>query len=1091
MKYMLSSIFALMLFPVMFPLSADAAEEARLFRFPAIFGKQVVFSYAGDLYTVSSEGGDARKLTSHDGYEMFPRFSPDGKYIAFTGQYDGNTEVYLVKADGGVPKRLTYTANLSRDDVADRMGPNNIVMGWNGDEIIFRSRMHSHDPFVGKLFSTTVNGDMHRQLPLPRGGFCSFAPDGSRMAYNRVFREFRTWKRYRGGMADDVRLYDFKTKKTTNITNNPAQDIFPMWHGTYIYYISDRGPHGRMNLYVYDLQSQQTRRLTDFNEFDIKFPSLGDDAIVFENAGYIYRFDIASEKATRLTIHLNDDRIHARGGIKNVKKFVTDAHLSPSGKRVIMGARGELFSLPAKYGAVRNLTKSSGFHERNSQWSPDGRWVAFISDQTGENEIFIVAPDGVSKPLQLTYGADNYKFNLLWSPDSKKILWSDSVFKLHYVDVQTKKTVTVDASDYAAISAFDWSPDSRWIAYAKNHAQDLRQIILYSVGTGQPVPVTDVWYDSNSPVFSRCGKYLYFVSSRDFNPTEGQLEMRYVFPDMERLYLVTLAKETASPFTLRSDEESAELVKGDKSAAEAKKKTPAVAAAETALKVDIDGLSARIVVLPAKASRYRNLWSVEDKLYYLRKGRKEEDTRLLMLDLNSRKEVSLGTADDFSIAAAGKTMLIKRKDDYAVIDLPTSKPDLSETLRLDDLEMELCPPCEWKNIFYESWRHLRDFFYVKNMHGVDWPGMRDRYAALLPYVAHRNDLTYIIGEMIGELNVGHAYVGGGERPDLQKVNVGLLAVDLERDAATGFYKITRILEGRNWDEASASPLTEVGVNAAVGDYIIKIDGISTAQMNNPYKALNNKADKQVQLTLNSKPAIEGGRNVLVKPTADVSQVYYYNWVRENIRKVDAACGGKVGYLHIPDMSEEGLSAFIKLYIPQLRKQALIVDVRGNGGGFVSELITERLRREIVFFDMGRNMAHTVNPQGMLYGPMVCLQDEFSASDGDIFPYRFRAYKLGKLIGKRTWGGVVGINDSLPFLDGGQLYTPGFASYDLEGKKWIIEGVGVEPDIFVDNDPAAEFAGEDQQLNRAVIEILEALKTSSKKLLPPPADPDKH
>ncbi|MCP5046706.1 MAG: protease [bacterium] len=1099
-------IFSLVFLSSLFSFSQPPDEtEARLLRFPAVYEDQVVFSYAGDLYSVARSGGTARKITNHNGYEVFPRFSPDGKFITFTGQYDGNTEVYLMDARGGVPRRLTYTPSLSRDDVSDRMGPNNIAMGWKHDSkhIVFRSRMHNLDPFVGQLFITDTDGGMHRQLPLPRGGFCSFSPDDKKLAYNRVFREFRSWKRYRGGMADDVWIYDFASKKTTNITHHPAQDIIPMWKDHNIYFLSDRGPHERMNLYVYDTNTAKTRRLTDFDQFDIKFPSLGKTAIAFENGGYIYLFDTHTEKAAKLTVHIREDRLHARGGIKKVKKNITGYHLSPKGKRALFGARGEVFTVPGKYGNTLNLTRTSGVHERNSRWSPDGKRIAFVSDQSGEDEIYITSPDGKSKPLRLTTGGDSYKFELRWSRDSKKILWSDRKFRLRTVDIDTKAVTEVARSDVSGIRSFDWSPDSRWIAYAKTEANTFGRIYLYSMDSGKNYPVTDRWYRADAPVFSSDGKYLFFISSRDFNPLQGVGEFRFTFSDMERIYLVTLAKSTPSPFKPKSDDETgATTVPAPAVSRKKTKKTAAKAPGVTPLKVDTAGISQRVIGLPISPSDYKDLASVKNKLYYLRKGTKDKKDLLLMFDLDKQKETDLGPVSGYRVSADLKKMLLVKDDPnaedetppgdrtYAIIPLPAGKPAIKAPLNLDHLEMELCLKCEWKNIFHDCWRHMRDYFYVANMHGVGWEKMRKRYEPLLAHVNHRNDLTYVIAELLGELNVGHAYVGGGERPEPRKVKVGQLGAELERDAKTGYYRIKKILRGQNWDKTMVSPLTAVGVNVSEGDYITAINGVSTGGMKNPYKALNNTVGRQVLLTLNAAPSGKGGRDEVVVPIEDVRYLYYYNWVHGNIAKVDKATGGKAGYLHIPDMDLEGMVAFVKLYQPQLRKKALIIDVRGNGGGYVSELIIERLRREFVMMDIRRGSIPTLNPIDMMYGPMVCLIDEFSASDGDIFPYRFKKYKMGKLIGKRTWGGVVGIDPSLPLLDGGTISKPEYASYDEAGKKWLIEGHGVEPDMVVDNDPANEFDGIDHQLNKAVNVILQQLKTGEKSIPAPPPDPDK-
>jgi tricorn protease len=1070
-------------------------EEARLLRFPAVYANQVVFTYAGDLYTVSSEGGVARKLTSHDGYETFAHFSPDGKWLAFTAQYDGNTEVYLMDSQGGIPKRLTYTAVIPRNDIADRMGPNNIVMGWKHDSkhIVFRSRMKEPDDFKGQLFLTTTDGDIHRQLPLPYGGFCSFNADDSQLAYNRIFREFRTWKRYRGGMADDIWIYDFNSKKTVNITNNPAQDVFPMWKDDNIYFLSDRGPHQRMNLYVINLTNHETRRLTDFSEFNIKFPSLGDQSIAFENGGYIYLFNTQSEKLEKLQIRIADDRLHARGGIKNVKKNITDYGLSPDGKRALFGARGEIFTVPEKYGNTRNLTHSPGVHERNSQWSPDGKWIAFVSDLSGENEIYIMPQDGSGSPVQITSGADTYYYEIKWSPDSKKILWSDRKLRLRYVDIDKKTITEVVKLGIWETREFDWSPDSQWIAYRKieNPGQLSRgTIYLYSLSQGKQWEVTDQWSNSGLPVFSSCGKYLFFVSDRDYNPLEGSLDLNFIYRDMSKIYLVTLAKETPSPFQPKSDEVKVTPAPAAEPKKEKKDQKGKTTVATPVVKVDPDGLKGRVINLPINAAQYGDLVSVDNKLYYLRKGSGDEKTVLLMYDLDKQKETRLDQVDGFKISADGKKMLVAKEDSYAIIDLPAAKPEIKEQLNLKDLEMVLCLKCEWKNIFNECWRQMRDFFYVPNMHGVDWAGMKKRYEALLPHVNHRNDLTYIIGEMIGELDVGHAYVGGGERPELKTVKTGLLGAQLDRDPASGYYKITTILKGRNWDKKLVSPLTAIGVKANPGDYIIAVAGKSTAKMKNIYQALVNTVGKQVRLTLNSTPSTKGSWDAVVVPIGDEIQLSLYNWVQKNIETVTQATGGKVGYIHIRDMDEDGLNDFVKLFYPQLRKKALIVDTRFNGGGFVSEWIIERLRRRIAYYDITRYTGPTTNPEAMIYGPLVCLTDEFAGSDGDIFPYRFKKYKLGKVIGKRTWGGAVGIRSSLPLLDGGVLYKPEFAAYEVDGKNWVIEGYGVDPDIYVDNDPARQFAGIDDQLNKAIEVILEELKTKEMNIPPAPQAPDK-
>ncbi len=1064
-------------------------QQARLLRFPAIYKNQLVFTYAGDLYTVSSAGGVARKLTSATGFEMFARFSPDGRQLAFTGHYDGNTEIYLMPAEGGIPVRLTYTATLSRDDVSDRMGPNNITMGWtiDGKQIIFRSRKDSFNPFIGNLFLISTNGGLSEELPLPRGGFCSYSPDGKQLAYNQVFREFRTWKRYRGGMADDIWIYDFASKKTSNVTNNPAQDIIPMWSGQNIYFLSDRDSLKRMNLYVYNLQSRETRKLTDFKEFDIKFPSLGPDAIVFENGGWIYRFDLASEKYAIVPIQIANDMIVSRNEIKKVDKEVTNFEISPDGKRALFGARGDIFTVPAKNGPTRNLTQTESVHERNSKWSPDGKWIAFISDKTGEDEIYIMEQGGSAEPVQITTGGTTYKYQLYWSPDSKKLLWADRLQRVRYVDVDSKKITEVVHADAWEIREYGWSPDSKWITYTKPELKGMQKVYIYSLESEQSTPVTEGWYDSFAPAFSSDGKYLYFVSNRNFNPIYSEVEWNYAYEDMSRIYLVTLARDVKSPFEPKSDE--VEIKKEEPAAKKsAKKEQPA----ETSItvKVDLDGITNRLVGLPITASNYRNIGSVGDKVYYIRKGSNDEKPLLLVYDLKEQKETELGQVNGYEISADQKKMLVSQNHSYFIIDLPSSKIDLKEHLDLSGMEVTVNWQAEWKQIFNETWRQMREFFYAPNMHGVDWKAQHDKYAQLLPYVRHRADLTYIIGEMIGEINIGHAYVGGGDMPEPQVVKTGLLGAQLDRDPSSGYYKITHILKGQNWDHTLKSPLTELGVDVNEGDYILAVNGKPVSAMNNIYHSLLNTAGKQVRLTVNSKPSEAGKRDVTVVPIDDEADLYYFDWVQSNIDKVNKETDGKVGYLHVPDMGRRGLNEFVKYYYPQLQKKALIIDVRGNGGGNVSPMLIERLRRAITQIEIARNAAPTTQPYSMVWGPKVCLVNEFSASDGDLFPYQFKYLKIGKLIGKRSWGGVVGIRGSLPLIDGGYLNKPEFSRYDIEGKKWIIEGHGVDPDIVVENDPAKEYAGDDQQLDKAIQVIMDELKTQEKTIPPPPPYPVK-
>jgi tricorn protease len=1061
-----------------------SAGEARLLRFPAIHGDRIAFSYAGNLYLAPAAGGVARRITSHDGYEMFPRFSFDGKWLAFTGQYDGNTEVYVMPAEGGPPRRLTWTATLGRDDVSDRMGPNNIVMGWKHDNktVVFRSRLDSFNDFIGKLYTVSIDGGLQQELPLPRGGFCSFSPNDAKLVYNRVFREFRTWKRYRGGMADDLWIYDFASKKTEQLTKTDDQEIFPMWHGDKVYFLADRDELRRMNLYVIDLKTKQTRQLTFHRDYDVKFPSLGDAAIVYECGGWIFKFDLASEKTEKVNIQINDDEATGRGGIKDVSHNVADFGIAPDGKRAVFSARGDIFTVPAQHGPIRNLTNSPSSHDRDPDWSPDGKLIGYVSDASGEDEVWTVPQEGKGPPQQITSGGDCYKYAVTWSPDSKRLLWSDRRQRLQFVDVASKQIKLVAQSPVSEIRDYVWSPDGKWIAYARPEADGPPRIYLYSVDQDKTFPVTEASYDASHPCFSGDGRYLFFVSDRDFNPIYSRTEWNHAYVDMQRIYLVPLAKGTPSPFKPKDDE-----VNG------ADPSPPPAADKNAPMKVEPDGLSGRVLGLPVTAGTYSNLRAANGSLYYLRRTTKEGGPNLEMYDLAALKETGLGGVAAFDISDNRKKMIVRQGDKWGIIDLPKSTVNISEPLNLGGMEVRLDRHAEWRQIFNECWRQMRDYFYDPNMHGVDWRAVREKYAPLVEHVNHRADLTYIIGEMIGELNVGHAYVGGGDQPEVKRVPLGLLGAKLVQDPATKAVRIAKIIPGENWerDRNYHSPLTEPGVDVHEGEYLIAIDGRPVAGLASPYEALVNKAGKQVTLTVNKESKPEGAREVVVVPISDESKLYYRDWVRTNQRKVEEATGGKVGYVHVPDMQTTGLNEFVRQFGPQLRKKALIIDVRGNGGGNISPMLIERLRRELVMVDIARNGIPTPDPADQLVGPKICLMNEFSASDGDLFPYRFRQEKLGKLIGKRSWGGVVGIRGSLPLVDGGTLNRPEFSRYDLGGKEWIIEGHGVDPDIVIDNDPAKEYAGEDEQLNRAIAEILEELKTKETTLPAVPPFPKKN
>lgn len=1047
------------------------AEEARLLRFPHSVGDKVVFAYAGDLYSVPVSGGVARRLTSHVGYEMFPRISPDGKYIAFTGQYDGNTEVFVIPVEGGEPRRLTYSATLSRDDLGDRMGPNNIVIGWTPDSkrILYRSRQYTFNDFTGQLFTVPVTGGMPTEIPLVNGGFASFSPDGKKLAYNYIFREFRTWKRYEGGMADDIRIFDFSTKKSEKITHDVRQDIIPMWSpgGNEIYYISDRDDI--MNLYVYNIKTKETRQLTFYKDYDIKFPAIGDKTIVYEQGGYIYRYDLENGKNERIKIIIDNDQVYSRPEWKNVSDQINYRVPSPDGQRVLVSARGDIFSLPVKEGITYNLTNSSDANDRMGAWSPDGKYISYISDKEGEFSIYL-REVATGKEKRLIDDFKGYIFNYKWSPDSRSILWSDKRNTLNISDVSTGKREIIETSPIRPLTSFNWSPDSKYITYVRP-GKAVDHIMIYELASKQKHQITDDWYGVSSPNFSRDGKYLLFVSARSFSPSYGRTEWNHIYREMNKVYLLPLVKEAWIPFSPKNDGMSEE------------KKTESKGKETKESGYDFTDINRRLIELPVlPADHYRNLHMIGNYVYYDRGG------NTMVYDLTGKNESSLGGQIVFSPGYDKALGVVGQA--FQVIDLPATSLSVGSGISTGDVKKRINYHEEWMQIYNETWRQMRDFFYANNMHGVDWNKVYEKYKVLVPYVNHRTDLTYLIGEMIGELNVGHAYSINGRHPEPERIKMGLLGATFKKDKS-GYFQVEKIIEGANWSASTRSPLTMPGVDVREGDYLIAINGKSLQETDNLFTELIDMAGKTVELEVNSKPSATGARRVLVTPLSDESKLYYYHWVQNNIKKVEEATNGEVGYIHIPDMGTEGLNEFVKHYYPQLQKKALIIDDRGNGGGNVSPMIIERLMRTPTYFTMHTNQKEgSVNPVGTFIGPKVLLVNEYSASDGDLFPYRFKYNKLGTVIGRRTWGGVVGYSGTVPVVDGGAIVTPSYAPFAVDGSGFIIEGTGVTPHLDLENDPYQEYIGRDQQLEKAIEIILEQLKTAKTSIPSIPAFPDK-
>lgn len=1058
------------------------ADEARLLRFPDVHRDMVTFVYAGDLYTAPRTGGQAVRLTSHDGLELFPKFSPDGSQIAFTGQYDGEFTVYAVATGGGIPIRLSW--HPGHQNLAERHGPENIVMGWSldGKSVLYRSRKDAMDSWEGRIYAVPLSGGLPEPLPMPVAGFTSLSPDGSRAAYCPIFRDFRQWKRYKGGMAQDVWIYNLATDESEKITDWIGTDNAPMWYQDRIYFNSDR--MGRLNLYCYDLKTKETRAVTNFTDYDVRWPSLGPDAIIFEKGGYLYVMDLPAEQVRKITIELTSDQTWMRPEYVSVSDNVNEFDLSPDGKRAIFRARGDLFSVPAKSGNTRNLTNTSNANEREPQWSPDGKWVVAISDETGEDELFLYAHDGTSKE-RLTTDGYCWRYSPQWSPDSKKIVFSDKNLAVYSIDVATKTVTLIDQAERNEIYGFSFSPDSRFVAYSKNLENQITAIFVYSFDDGKVRQVTPGLTDDYAPVFDPDGTFLYFLSRRQFNPILSNYEFQFVNQAMTNLYLVLLQADGKSPFAPESDEVSVDSAKAQPNDKKDKKddKDGQRSDTVTPVQIDFDGIYDRQVAFDLPTGNYGGLTAISGAVFYssyplygLRGKVTNDETALHKYDIKEKKDhVFAEGIGGYALSAKGDKMLVRKGGGFSIISTSGPKASFEDaSVNLSQMQVKVDRRQEYEHMFDQTWRMMRDFFYDPSMHGVDWAGMRELYAPLVPYCANRYDLTYVLAEMIGELCCSHTYTGGGDKPKVGSSSVGLFGCDFEIDRSANRIRIARILKGENWDGDLRSPLTEPGVEVSEGDYLLAVDGREVTSSVNPYSLTEQKAGKLVTLTVNSRPTMTGARQVIVKPIGSETDLRYYNWVERNKSYVDSVSGGTIGYIHIPDMGGFGLTRFTKMFYHQMRQPGIIIDVRYNGGGFVSDLVLDRLRRTVAAMGNSRNSGVDRSPGSGVLAHMATLHNEFSCSDGDIFPYMFREYKLGPLMGTRTWGGVVGIRGGKGLIDGGYTTIPEFGMFNLEGK-WVVENEGVAPDIEVINTPTRRAAGFDDQLDAAIANVMKRLE----------------
>jgi tricorn protease len=1086
--------------------NADSA-ETRLLATPAITEGKIAFVYADDLWIADSNGANPRRLTSHPGEEQSPFFAPDGRQIAFTASYDGNEDVYIMPAVGGEPRRLTWHPG---EDIVRGFTPDGKVL-FASQRAVF-SRRHS------QFFTVSTTGGAPEALPLPTASKGAFSPDGEYLAYTPLGESFRQWKNYRGGTASRIWVLKLDNLSHDEIPKpaSGCNDTEPMWIGESVYFLSDRD--GEFNLYSYNLNSKKVAQCTHHESFPVASASSGAGKVIYEQGGWLHLYEPALEKSQRLSIAVATDLAETRNRFVSGPKHVRNADISPSGKRTVLEYRGEIVSVPMKKGDSRNLTQSPAAHERSPSWSPDGKSIAYFSDASGEYTLVVRPQDGKSDGRSYPLKGAGFYERPVWSPDSKKIAFIDNSRTLYWIDLGpgTVKRIAADVI-YGPINSmsYSWSPDSRWLAYTRTNRTGFQAIQLYELGPDRSYPLTDGLIETGQPVFDPGGKYLYFLASTDAGPAKNWFDQSFTdMRETDSIYLVTLAKRTPDPLQKESDEETAEDSKesskdetpavkganGSASKAEPKKdeKTKAESQASKpspVVTIELEGISSRIVPLPVEAGRIANLVAGGNgQIYYLRRvgelpsrgrgGRGKAS--LKRFELKTREEESLADGiDDFKVSADHKKILYRAGQPFeppmvlGVVDAGKfTKGD--GALNLDSISVPIEPRAEWAQIFREAWRINRDYFYAPNMHGADWNAVRAKYEKLLPDLTTRGDLSRVIRMMLSELAVGHSFLAPGERLyDAKPIPVGLLGADY--DTVKGRYRFKTIYGGAYWDPSLRAPLSAPGVDVKLGELLLAVNGREITTDSEVFRHFEGTVGKRVELKVG--PNADGfqARTITVEPISDESDLRNRAWVEANLRKVHERTGGRVAYVYVPNTAELGYTYFKRYFFPQADKQAIIVDERFNGGGQVADYYIEMLRRPLISFWATRHGEPIRTPNAAILGPKVMIIDESAGSGGDLLPWMFHKLELGKLVGRRTWGGLVGTLGFPVLMDGGAVTAPDLAIFTAEG--WVVENVGVSPDIDVEQDPAAVAAGKDPQLDRAIELVMTELARN-----PPPAVP---
>lgn len=1123
----ITSFLTLSLVRFAFGVTSAFAEDVPpgFFRFPHVSGDWVVFTSEGDLWKAPLGGGTAVRLTTAEGEERFPKFSPDGKWIAYSGQEDGQDDVFVISSSGGQPRRLTY--HPDRDQ----------VIGWDPQgNILFRS-MREMPNYAYRIYRIPKEGGFPTSIGLSKAAHIAFEPNGTRIAFNTVALEFRTWKRYQGGWAQDIWVGDLKKLDFVKVTEVgvlrqwQGNYGFPMWNSDgRIYFLSDRD--GRGNIWSMKPDASDIKQHTFHKEFDARFPALGGGKIVYQLGMDIWTLDIASGKPAKALITLPTDRLQARAKFVDPKQYISDYELTPDAKRVLFCARGELFTAPAKgEGLVRQLTFSSGVREKFPRVSPDGAQVAAWSDEGGEERLYLY-PSGGGAPKPVGSDGRGWHFPAVWSPDGKMVAFGNEECELVVMDPATGKSNAVDRAEWE-ITQYDWSPDSRFICYATQTPNYNSIVKIWDATADKSDAVTDDFYSSTSPRFSTDGKFLFFLGDDESNPRLDRWDLGYILDERTRPYVVSLKLGVASPFAPQADpdigeDEERDQQDGDKDdksngKGDAKKKGKDAAKGKdkdeekkepVKVEIDFDGIGLRIAPFPVPAGNYGDLAAIEGKVFFiswklegmLGEGDWDDETprgaTLHRYDLKKKKAtVAAEGINGYAISRDGKKLLIRRKDQFTLIGVdedggkgghagpPEGKEgkDDDKNVNLSQWDLRVDVRAEWQQMFDEAWRLQRDFFWDPNLHQVDWVAVREQYRPLALRISTRDELNDLIGELFGELNCSHTYVWGGDQRRPDGHSTGLLGVDVSRDPS-GFYRIDRVIVGRPEVPGVTSPLAAPGVDAKVGEFIVAVNGRPTNSVGDYLELLLDKADKIVTVNLNGKPTLDGAREVVVKPLASERPLRYTDWVNGRRAYVEQKGGGRLGYIHLSDMGSSGMSQFAAAYQPQHNKQGLVMDVRHNGGGFVAEMILSHLGRGQFAEGMARHGVRYRHPQTAFHGHMAAVCNGETGSDGETFTEGFRRLGLGPIIGMRTWGGWVGIRGDKPLIDGGMVTQPEFTGWGVKDGKWMIEGWGTDPDYIVEDDPASLIQGKDQSLDFTINYLLEQIEKNPKTIPPMPPYP---